>query len=276
MRGELFEINDSHAAIVVHASRICKRTYNSKMANTKPDIRIFYDLESLSRSAAEFFIETCAQAITERGRFLVALSGGNTPMGLYQLLAQSPYREQTDWRHAHVFWGDERCVPIEDLENSYRQAHDTLLSRVPIPTENIHRVQSDLEPDEAAKDYAHVLKDFASPPLDWPRFDLVLLGMGEDGHTASLFPGSEVNVSVPTMAVTAKYQDRPANRVTLTPLVFNAARRIIFLVSGESKSQTLTNVLYGEYHPEQFPAQRIRPTDGELLWLVDQSAASKL
>jgi 6-phosphogluconolactonase len=167
-------------------------------------------------------------------------------------------------------------VPPEDLENNYRQARDVLLGRVPIPTENVHRVPSDLEPEAAELNYALVLKQFASPPLDWPRFDLVLLGMGEDGHTASLFPGSEVNVSAPTSAVTAQYQNRPARRVTLTPSVFNAARRIIFLVSGESKSETLASVLYGEYHLEQLPAQRIHPTDGELIWLVDRNAASKL
>ena len=169
------------------------------MTNSKSNIRIFDNLKSLSRAAAKLFIETSAQAISERGRFLVALSGGNTPSELYKSLAQSPYKEQVDWTHVHAFWGDERCVPIEDSENSYRQAYDALLRHVPIPAENIHRVKSDLEPAEAAKDYANVLKQFASPPLDWPRFDLVLLGMGEDGHTASLFPGSEVNVSSPTL-----------------------------------------------------------------------------
>jgi len=246
------------------------------MANLKPDVRIFENLDLLSHAAAKLFIETCRQAVIERGCFLVALSGGNTPTELYKLLAQSPYREQMDWSYVHTFWGDERCVPIEDIENSYRQAKDVLLKQVAIPLDNIHRVESDLEPAEAAKNYALTLKQFASPPLDWPRFDLTLLGMGEDGHTASLFPSSEVNISTPTMAVIAQYQDRPANRVTLTPLVFNAARRIIFLVSGASKSQTLANVLYGEYHPEQLPAQRIHPTDGELIWMVDQLAASKL
>ncbi|HEX2696089.1 MAG TPA: 6-phosphogluconolactonase [Anaerolineales bacterium] len=242
----------------------------------KPDVRIFENLDLLSHAAAQLFIETSAQAITERKQFLVALSGGSTPTKLYELLAQSPFHEQVDWMHAHAFWGDERCVPSEDLENSYRQAHDVLLSRVPIPTENVHRVQSDLEPDAAAINYALVLKQFASPPLNWPRLDLVLLGMGNDGHTASLFPGSEVNPAMPTLAVTAQYQDRPANRVTLTPIVFNAARRIIFLVSGESKSEMLAHVLYGEYRPEQIPAQRIRPTGGEVIWLVDQDAAKKL
>ncbi len=253
------------------------------MATMKPDVRIFENLNSLSQAAAELYVETSAQALLQRGRFIVALSGGNTPAELYKSLAQSPYKDQVDWTHVHVFWGDERCVPIEDLESNYRQAHDVLLRHVPIPVENIHRVESDastslstsLKSAEAAKDYTLVLKQFASPPLDWPRFDLVLLGMGEDGHTASLFPGSEVNVSSPTLAVTAQYQDRPANRVTLTPLVFNSARRIIFLVSGESKAQTLASVLYGGYYPEQLPAQRIRPTDGELIWMVDKLAAKQ-
>jgi 6-phosphogluconolactonase len=242
----------------------------------KPDVRIFPDLESLSEAAAVLFIEASARAITDRQRFLVALCGGSTPLRLYQLLGESPYHEQVDWPHVHVFWGDERCVPAEDLENSYRRAHDVLLGHVPIPVENIHRVQSELEPEMAAINYALTLKLFAAPSLDWPRFDLVLLGMGDDGHTASLFPGSEPKVFTPTLAVTAQYQGRPADRVTLTPPVFNSAQRIIFLVSGESKSAALANVLYGDYHPEQLPAQRIRPTDGEVIWLLDQAAASKL
>src|SRR5262249_54433619 len=155
-----------------------------------------------------------------------------TPLKSYELLAQSPFHEQVDWPNVHVFWGDERCVPVEDLENSYRQAHDVLLSQVPIPAENIHRVLSDLEPEAAALNYALVLKQFASTPHDWPRFDLVLLGLGTDGHTASLFPGSAVNPARPTLAITARYENRPANRVTLTPAVFNSARRVVFLVSG--------------------------------------------
>ncbi len=139
-----------------------------------------------------------------------------------------------------------------------------------------HRVEGEADPDDAAIAYALTLKAYASPPLDWPRFDFVLLGMGEDGHTASLFPGSHVEMIGSTAAVTGDYQGRPAQRVTITPQVFNAARRVVFLVSGESKSQTLANVLYGSYQPGRWPAQRIRPTDGELIWLVDQLAASQL
>ncbi len=242
----------------------------------QPDIRIFDDLEALSRATADLFIVSCADAIRSRDRALVALSGGNTPLQLYELLAMPSYVGQIDWGHVHVFWGDERCVPPDDPESNYRQAYDALLSHVPIPEHNIHRIQGEANPQDAALAYALHLRNFASSPLSWPRFDLVLLGMGDDGHTASLFPGSPVDVSAPTAAVTADYEGRPANRVTVTPVLFNVARRIIFLVSGESKSQTLADVLYGDYDPDRLPAQRIRPTDGDLVWLVDRAAASKL
>jgi 6-phosphogluconolactonase len=237
-----------------------------------PEVQIFDDLTSLSKVAAEIFVENARQAIEARGRFLVVLSGGNTPMSLYRLLVHQP----VDWTHVHIFWGDERCVPVDDPGNSCGQARDALLRHVPIPQANVHRVRSELGPVSAAKEYELELQRFADPPLDWPRFDLVLLGMGDDGHTASLFPGSPVDVTEPVVAVTAHYQDRPANRVSLTPPVFNSARHIIFLVSGQSKSETLASVLKGGYHPLQLPAQRIQPTDGEVTWLVDAAAASKL
>lgn len=246
------------------------------MAAIKPDVRIFADLQTLSEAAALLLIESCEQAITDRGRALLALSGGSTPSRLYDLLAHSPYTEQVDWLHLHVFWGDERCVPPEDLNSNYRQAKDALLSVVPIPAQNVHRVRSEIEPAEAAAAYALTLKMYATPPLDWPRFDLVLLGMGEDGHTASLFPGSPVDLPGAAAAVTADYQGRPARRVTLTPQVFNSARRVLFLAAGESKCDTLASVLNGDYRPAILPAQRIHPTDGDLIWMVDQAAASRL
>lgn len=241
----------------------------------KPELRIFRDLERLSRHAANLFVEQAARSIAERGRFLAALNGGSTPNRLFQLLA-SDYRAQVDWSKIHVFWGDERCVPPEDAGSSYGQARDLLLSRVPIPESNIHRIKGELEPVDASRDYSHILKEFASQPLDWPRFDLVYLGMGEDGHTASLFPGSPVSVSEPTLPVTAHYQDRPANRVTLTQLVFNSARMVVFMATGEKKAITLAEVLSDRYNPEHYPAQRIDPKDGELIWLVDEGTASNL
>jgi 6-phosphogluconolactonase len=186
------------------------------------------------------------------------------------------YRDQVDWNSVHIFWGDERCVPVNDPGSSYGQARDLLLSHVPIPDSNVHRVRGELGPAEASKDYSSTLNRFASPALEWPRFDLVYLGMGEDGHTASLFPGSPADVTEPVLAVTAHYQDRPANRVTLTPAVFNSARMIVFMATGEKKADTFVEVLSKRYNPAQYPAQRIKPEDGRLIWLVDQAAAGKL
>jgi 6-phosphogluconolactonase len=241
----------------------------------KPEVRIFKDLEGLSRSAAELFVQQAAQSIVERGRFLVALNGGSTPTRLFQLLG-TDVREAIRWSEVHLFWGDERCVPADDPGSSYGQARDVFLSRVPIPVSNIHRIKGELGPVESSKEYSLTLREFASSPFEWPRFDLIYLGMGEDGHTASLFPGSPVGVSAPTMPVTAHYQDRPANRVTLTPIVFNSARLIVFMASGEKKAQTFAEVLSDRYNLELYPAQRIQPDDGKLIWLVDEAAASKL
>jgi 6-phosphogluconolactonase len=249
----------------------------------KRAVHIFKDPEALSRAAAEIFVTLAAQAIAERGRFLVALNGGGTPKPLFHLLA-ADFRDKIDWIKTHVFWGDERCVPPDDPESSYGLARTILLDRVPIPADNVHRILSDtstslstsLGPGEASTDYALTLKRFASPPLDWPRFDLVLLGMGDDGHTASLFPGSPVDATEPVIPVTAHYQDRPANRVTLTPLVFNSAWNVVFLVAGASKAEALSRVLNGEFLPERYPAQRIQPTDGTLTWMVDEAAGSAL
>jgi len=241
----------------------------------KPDIRIFKDLEKLSRHAANIFVEQAEKAIAERGRFLVALNGGNTPTRLFQLLT-SDHHDKVNWNKTHIFWGDERCVPPDDPGSSYGQAREALLRHVPIPDSNIHRVHTELGPVEAAKDYSLTLRIFNSPPLDVPRFDLVYLGMGEDGHTASLFPGSAVQVSELVIPVTANYQDRPANRVTMTQLVLNQAHNVVFMATGEKKAITLAEVLSDRYNPELYPAQRIEPKNGELIWLVDEDAASRL
>ena len=241
----------------------------------KPDIRIFKDLENLSRHAANIFVEQAGQAIAERDRFLVAVNGGNTPTRLFQLLA-TDYKDIVDWSKTYIFWGDERCVPTDDPGSSYGQAHDALLSHISIPTSNILRVKTELSPAEAAKDYALILEKFAFPPLDVPRFDLIYLGMGEDGHTASLFPGSPVQVTETVIPVTANYQDRPASRVTMTQLVFNQAYHIAFMANGEKKAVTLAEVLSDRYNPGLYPAQRVNPNDGELIWLVDEDVASKL
>ena len=241
----------------------------------KPEIRIFKNMEALSQDAAGIFVAQASKSIAGRGRFLVALNGGGTPARLFQLLA-SDYHDKLDWRNTHIFWTDERLVPVYDKENSYGQAWELFLSHVPIPKENIHPVNGALKPTDAADDYAHTLKRFAAPPLEFPRFDLIFLGMGEDGHTASLFPGSPLDMPDPVIAVTAQYHDRPAERVTLTPLVFNQARVIAFMATGDKKARTLAEVLSDHYKPELYPAQRIELKDGKVIWLVDEDAASKL
>jgi 6-phosphogluconolactonase len=241
----------------------------------KPEIRIFKSIEELSHHAAEIFVEQAAKAIGERGRFLVALNGGSTPTRMFQLLG-TDFREKVDWSKTHVFWGDERIVSTENPENSYAQARDLLLRHIPIPEANVHRVPTELEPAEAAKDYSKTLKQFTDPPKELIRFDLIYLGMGEDGHTASLFPGSPVEESEAVIPVTADYQGRPAQRVTLTPLVINKARLVVFMATGEKKAITLAEVLSGRYDPEHYPAQRIEPKDGKTIWLVDEDAASRL
>jgi len=246
------------------------------MPNTHPKIFIYKDSAALSSAAAEIFLESAKEAIQARGHFTVALSGGGTPGELYTLLAVVPYRNQGPWGKTFVFWADERLVPPDEDGSNYRQAMYAFLNKVPIPTENILRIKGELESHNAAIDYTQTLKRFASPPFEWPRFDLALLGMGADGHMASLFPGSPVAITEPVLSVTENYQGRPANRVTLTAPVFNSARQVVFLVTGESKSETLSRVINGEHRPFDLPAQRIQPTDGTLTWLLDRAAASNL
>jgi 6-phosphogluconolactonase len=241
----------------------------------KSDIRIFKDHEKLSLHAADIFADEARQASRERGRFLAALNGGNTPAHLFQLLATN-FKDKVSWSDVHIFWGDERCVPYNDPGSSYGQVYELLLRHVSIPSTNIHGVHTNLPPQEASSSYAQDLKQFASSPLNFPRFDLVYLGMGEDGHTASLFPHSPVSVNETVIPVTANYHDRPANRVTLTQLVFNQARTVVFMATGEKKAITLAEVLSDRYNPDLYPAQRIDPKNGQLIWLVDEAAAGKL
>lgn len=233
-------------------------------------IQKFRDSDELSQAATAAFIELANRAITERGRFLVSLSGGSTPMKLYERLAN----ETLDWTRIHFFWGDERCVPVDDPGNTYGQTKKILFDE--IGTTNIHRIEAELEPAQAAQAYAHTLSEFADAPFDFPHFDLVLLGMGDDGHTASLFPGSSVEIDTPIIAVSAHYQDRPANRVSLTPKVFNQAREIWFLVTGAGKAETLRNVIKGDGNLELYPARRIQPVNGNLIWMVDEAAGKFL
>jgi len=240
-------------------------------------VNISPDPISLSHAAVELFARLALESVAARGRFTVALSGGGTPQALYRLLAQAPYSEALPWDRMHFYWGDERCVPPDDdKESCFNQARSALLAHVPLPEGNIHRIKGELSPGQAAADYAAQLKAMAEADLDWPRLDLVLLGLGADGHTASLFPGSDLTSGVATIAVTAHYQDRPANRVSLTPDVFNSAANILFLATGIEKAQALAQTLAGPRDPIMLPAQRIRPENGNINWYVDEAAASLL
>lgn len=241
-------------------------------------LRVYDDLDTLTRAAADDLAALLTAPATAHRALTIALSGGSTPQGLYALLAQPPYAHSLPWSRMHFFWGDERCVSVEHPESNYGQAQQALLQHVPVPAENIHRVRVELPPAEAAADYAHQLAQHADPGLRWPRFDLVLLGLGEDGHTAALFPGliTQRERRSPVLHVQASYLGRPAERITLTPLVFNDARHIFFLVAGEKKAPAVRAVLKGYADPEQTPASRIRPTAGVVTWLLDRAAAQLL
>jgi 6-phosphogluconolactonase len=241
---------------------------------SRPHIVVEPDARQVAHAAAERIVDWAGQAIDARGRFTIALAGGSTPKATYQRLASEPHRDAIDWSRVHVFWGDERCVPPMDRSSNYGMAHASLLSGVPIPDHNVHRMRGELDAEAAAQAYADELRRFFGGV--WPRFDLVVLGMGTDGHTAALFPGSPVLAGTQraVVAVMASYQDRPACRLTLTLRAINAARIVVFLVTGEHKADIVRQVF--ENRQERLPAQHIQPLEGELHWLLDAAAASKL
>jgi 6-phosphogluconolactonase len=249
--------------------------WNRSYTVFKPRVRIFDTLDSLNLDAVSNFLDVVKKAVVDRGIAFVALSGGSTPQGLYRLLAQPVYRDSIPWTSILFFWCDERCVPPDHPESNYGQAKDILLNHVPIRPENIHRMRGELTPQDAVSDYVNVLAKHGEDRQPWPTLDWVLLGMGAEGHTASLFPG-QINLeekTSPVIAVTANYEGRPANRVTLTPMVFNTSRNVIFLVTGENKAPVLSSVLNGPHNPLTFPAQRIKPANGTITWWVDTLAA---
>jgi len=238
------------------------------------EVIIAADAAAVAREAAERIVNLARMAASARGRFSVALSGGSTPGVLYRLLAEDPYREQMPWDAVHLFWSDERCVPPDHSGSNYRLVDETLISRAPILPDNVHRVHGELEPQAAARAYESTLVDFFCGPH--ARFDLVLLGLGRDGHTASLFPGSAALEERERLAVAAEatYEDRPAHRVTLSLPAINSAREVMFLVTGRDKAAIARAVL--EEPGERFPAQRVRPLAGQLTWLLDSEAGGQL
>jgi 6-phosphogluconolactonase len=237
------------------------------------------DADALAREAASEFSRRAEKCVAERGRFTVTLSGGSTPRRLYALLADpaAPFRDGIPWGSVHFFWGDERHVPPDDPASNYRMAREALLARVPVPSENVHRIEAE-RPNaaDAADAYERELKRFfALAPGQVPCFDLVLLGMGPDGHTASLFPGSSALEVRDRLVVAAWIPRLNSDRITLTLPVFNNAAAVTFMVSGADKADTLRAALDPDA-PVSLPCQRIRPGQGDLLWLVDRAAASGL
>lgn len=237
-------------------------------------IHVFNDYESLSQAAAEMFVNLANQAIDSNGRFSVALSGGSTPHRLYETLSTNSFREKVRWNAVHVFWSDERCVPMDDPRSNFLMARRTLLDHVPVQPDHVHPILGDLPAALAATHYETTLQDFFEEQA--PVFDLILLGLGENAHTASLFPHTSVLDEKERWVGEVYVAEQSMYRVTMTVPLINQAREVIFLVSGANKAPALQDVLEGAYHPHEYPAQLIRPNGAHPVWLVDKSAAHKL
>ncbi|MEP6719468.1 MAG: 6-phosphogluconolactonase [bacterium] len=241
----------------------------------QPKLFVFDAPEQVARAAAERFVEYSIAGIREHGSFAVALAGGSTPRTAYEFLGTDEFKGHVDWSSVHLFFGDERMVPPDSPESNYRMVIDSLISRVELPLENVHRIIGETTPSESAERYEADLKQFFQS-VDWPRFDLVLLGMGADGHAASLFPGSDVlKEEVKWVAATTQPQTGQ-DRITLSLPVINYAERVTFMVTGNEKAATLARVLRSEPAYEELPAQKVRPVNGFLEWLIDRAAAAKL
>jgi 6-phosphogluconolactonase len=249
------------------------------MPTATPVIRIVDSPESLVSEAAKEFVRLARESALVEGEFSVTLAGGSTPRRLYELLAnQDRFYGAVSWGQIHFFWGDERHVPPNHAESNYRMAYESMLSKVPVSQRQVHRIAAE-SPDasHAARAYEEtIVQHFGLAEGRWPRFDLVLLGLGSDAHTASLFPGTDVLTEQKRIVAAPWVEKLKAFRITLTPSVFNAAENVMFLVSGEDKAVAVEAVLRGQLQPQQFPAQLIRPHDGTLTWLIDRAAAQRL
>jgi 6-phosphogluconolactonase len=232
-------------------------------------IKVCPDFDALVLEAAERIVDLAAKSVGEKGAFSIALSGGHTPEELYALLASKPYLPRIDWAKIHIYFGDERCVPPDDKQSNYRMANNAMLSKVPIPAAQVHRIRGEIDPQEAAKEYGELLKaQFGDGGLD-----LVLLGMGDDGHTASLFPGTTALQEKKHRCVANYVEKFKAWRVTMTAPFINKAANVMILVSGADKAARLHEVLEGPREPERLPIQMIQPETGTVTWMLDVGAA---
>ncbi len=243
---------------------------------SEPELKVFDDPEQVARAAAGRIVELSAAAIDERGAFSIALAGGTTPRRVYELLAGEEFRDSVDWPNVHVFFGDERTVPPDHPDSNFRMANEALLSRVNIPERNIHRIEGVGDAAANASDYESEMRGLFGDDADRPRLDLVMLGMGDDGHTASLFPETAALSERRAWVAANRVEKLGAWRVTLTAPAVNAARHVLFVVVGAGKAERLREVLGGERDPARLPSQLIRPHDGTLEWFADRAAAARL
>jgi 6-phosphogluconolactonase len=242
---------------------------------TKENVHIFEDAEAVAQAVAQRFVELARASIGANGRFSVALAGGSTPKRVYELLATPDFSPQVEWQHVHIFFGDERTVPPDHADSNFRMASEALLNHVPLPKANIHRINGVGDAAANANLYEWELQEFFGK-TSLPRFDLIMLGMGDDGHTASLFPHTKA-LRENEKWVTENWVEKfNTFRITLTASVINNAAHVFFVVTGAGKADRLLEVLEGARDPDRLPSQLIQPTNGTLEWFVDKAAAAKL
>jgi 6-phosphogluconolactonase len=237
-------------------------------------LHIFKNKDALTRATAEWITELIEEKLKRQSRFTWCLSGGSTPKQLYSLLHVEPFRSRIDWSKLHIFFGDERAVPFEDERNNGKMASDNLLDNVPIPLDQIHFMKTDIDPMMSAIEYENLLHQYFDKSTF--TFDLVLLGMGDDAHTLSIFPGSSLVNEKEKWATSVYVPSQQMDRITLTPGVVNESEKIMFLIAGDSKASALKQVKEGPYDPMKYPSQLIQPTKGELHWFIDEAAAKEL
>jgi 6-phosphogluconolactonase len=239
-------------------------------------IEVADSADELSHMVAERFVRLATAALRERGRCTVALSGGSTPKGVYRLLATEPFRARVRWDSIDFFWGDERHVPLDHPDSNYRMAAETLLAKVPVSPKRTHRIHAEIgDAALAAQEYETEIRAAFGEPVATPRFDVMLLGLGNDGHIASLFPGTPALDERRRLCVENWVATLSAYRITLTLPLINASRAVVFMVSGAEKSAMVHQILHGRDAPP-LPAQLVKPSDGELCWMLDRAAAGEL
>ncbi len=239
-------------------------------------IKILPDEETLIRQSADEVTGLINQTLAEKDICTFVLSGGSTPKALYSKLASAPYRKTVRWEKVHLFWGDERCVPPDHQDSNYRMVKESLLDHIDLPPENIHRISGEKPPDVAAQEYEQEVRKYVSGACGIPRFDITLSGIGDDGHTASLFPGTPVLKEQKKLVASVYVPGLKSWRITLTFPVINNSKVILFLVKGSSKARIMSQVLNGNSSGNRYPVQKINPTDGKKIWFLDKKAAAML